>query len=171
MLKAVRSRGVRGNSSYRRLLQQPGRGGRRPRGMPRFACHRSLVQASQKVEKSSRTPQVERQRGRQLKQERAPFRAETRGFVEKPHQGVACPHEQPVMRDELWHLDGEAEPWRDGRRPAFVGRIRVRPMERRIDLGGIQRGRIPFEVRTRERKPIPLCARNAPTRRADAKAH
>lgn len=114
---------------------------------------------------------AERRRWGKLHEERSAPAAKTIClFDELPEQPLHS-FECVVVCDDARHFDGKAEIGGCRRRPFRVRRTSMRAMERRVDLGTVERARITFEMSAltgaaRYRRP-----RNAPSGGADSDAH
>src|SRR4051812_50155132 len=71
------------------------------------------------------------------------------------------------MRDRFRHLDREAKAVRHGLRPALIGRAPVRPMERRVDLDGIETAGVALKMASARWHLVKIHRWNVPSGGAD----
>jgi hypothetical protein len=69
-------------------------------------------------------------------------------LIERLITGLQALH----MADQLGHLDTETKADRRAGRPALVGLLAMRAIERAVDLGAVQSRRIALQVGTFSRK-------------------
>ena len=139
--------------------------------MARLANHRSVVQAAEQAEETACAARVECERGRQLDQQRSERVAEPRDLAEEPGQRLAGAGQGALVRDHLGDLDGEAERRRHGGGPALIDLDGVRPVEGRVDLGGVETAGIALQLRTVKCEAGAMRARNVPAGGADVGGH
>jgi hypothetical protein len=113
----------------------------------RLADDRTGVARAQQLEEAAGPSRVEGMRRRKLQQYHSQLAAQPGDFIEKPRQRLARPCQAAIVADHLRHLHREAEPGRHARGPPLIGRRRVRPVERRVDLRRVQLRGIALELR------------------------
>jgi hypothetical protein len=139
--------------------------------MARLADYGSIVQAAQQTEEAADSTGVERERRRQLHEQRPERIAEPGDFVQKPLQRVACTGQRALVCNQLGDLDGEAERRGHGGGPALVDRRGVRPVEGAVDLGRVQPATVALELRTCRGEAVAMEARDVPAGAADIGGH
>src|SRR5207245_1416421 len=85
---------------------------------------------------------VELVRRGQLQQKHAEAIAKTRSLLEEALQRLPRSGQRALVADDLGDLHRKTEGRRDGCGPAGIGRSGVRTVERGVDLGGVQAGRV-----------------------------
>ena len=106
-----------------------------PVGVTRLADDAAVEATAQYGEKGVDDARRERERRRQLHQQRAEPVAEPGDVAEEALQRQGRADQPAGMRDAMRQLDREAEPGRRRCRPALVGRRAMLVLEGRIDLG------------------------------------
>lgn len=138
---------------------------REPAGVPRLADDAAAMNVSEGPQEPSARIWVEAEARRQLDQERAKLGAEPGDLAEELAQQPLGSIEPLLVRDRARKLDGEAKPFGHGRRPSRIGPDSVGPVERSVDLHGIEALRVAFQMAAGCGERIGMGLRHAPAGR------
>ena len=150
------------------MTNQQGVGGRRePCRMARLAHRKSAIVFPQQRKESTGHARIERQRRRQLHQDRTALVAQASRLLEESCEQLARAPQLLVVGDRARHLHREQEVGRRRRGPPRIRGDRVRTMKRGIDLGAAQDRRVALQVRAVTREMMAGRPGNAPARRTN----
>jgi hypothetical protein len=99
-----------------------------------------------RLREAADAPGLERERRRQLDEQRPEPRPKACDLVEESLERLARASERAVVGDDLRDLHREPERRRHRRGPALVGRGGVWTIEGAVDLGGVQPGGVSLQL-------------------------
>ena len=118
-----------------------------PRLVPRLADDRPTILRPHKRKEPGGYTRFERERRRQLNEQRSALVPETGGLIEKSLECRTRPPQLLVVGNRARHFNRVAKRWRRTTRPLCIRRCTVGSMKRRIDFGARKYARVALKMR------------------------